>query len=214
MPVKDHYRVLSVAPSASAEEIKKAFRKLALLHHPDKANGNIASIERFAEIQEAYAVLSDRKKRSDYHYSRYRETSIHKPLPETAGDLLASALSLQKRISQFDPFRIDRDLVYFEIKDLLTTRNRQILQSANDETAVTAFTFTIMACMAPLSFDRVKELCFLLDDLYMPGTQHRQAIKDFLKSSYRLHWWNSYKVYFALLISVLLCLCIFFLTRS
>ena len=213
MPVKDHYRVLSVSPSASSEEIKKAFRKLALLHHPDKANGAVASIERFAEIQEAYAVLSDRKKRFDYHYSCYRETAIHKPLPETADDMLASATTLEKRISQLDPFRIDRDLVYFEIKDLLTTHNRQIMQSANDEIAVTTFTYTVMACMAPLSFDRVKELCRLLDELLMPGTQHRQAIKDFLKNSYRLHWWNSYKVYFALLISVLLCLCIFFLTR-
>lgn len=60
---KDYYEILGVSKTASQEEIKKAFRKLAHEHHPDKAGGNET---KFKEINEAYGVLSDKKKRADY----------------------------------------------------------------------------------------------------------------------------------------------------
>lgn len=60
---KDYYKVLGVEKTATADEIKKAFRKLAHEHHPDKKGGNEA---KFKEINEAYQVLSDQNKRSQY----------------------------------------------------------------------------------------------------------------------------------------------------
>ncbi len=63
---KDYYKILGVSKDASPEEIKKAFRKLALKYHPDKNKGNKEAEERFKEINEAYAVLSDPQKRKEY----------------------------------------------------------------------------------------------------------------------------------------------------
>ena len=60
---KDYYTTLGVPRTASQEEIKKAYRKLAHQHHPDKSGGNDA---KFKEVNEAYQVLSDPKKRSNY----------------------------------------------------------------------------------------------------------------------------------------------------
>jgi len=60
---KDYYSTLGVGKDASDDEIKKAFRKLAHKHHPDKAGGDEA---RFKEVNEAYQVLSDKEKRSQY----------------------------------------------------------------------------------------------------------------------------------------------------
>lgn len=60
---KDYYNILGVNKSASPDEIKKAFRKLAHEHHPDKKSGDEA---KFKELNEAYQVLSDQKKRSQY----------------------------------------------------------------------------------------------------------------------------------------------------
>jgi DnaJ-class molecular chaperone len=60
---KDYYKILGVEKNAGKEEIKKAFRKLAHEHHPDKNNGNDA---KFKEINEAYTVLSDDNKRQQY----------------------------------------------------------------------------------------------------------------------------------------------------
>ncbi len=66
MPETDYYKMLGVDKTASDAEIKKAYRKLALKYHPDKANGNKSFEAKFKEISEAYAVLSDKEKRHQY----------------------------------------------------------------------------------------------------------------------------------------------------
>lgn len=66
MAAKDYYEVLGLKKGATEEELKKAYRKLAVKYHPDKNPGDKAAEEKFKEINEAYAVLSDPKKRQQY----------------------------------------------------------------------------------------------------------------------------------------------------
>jgi DnaJ-class molecular chaperone len=63
---RDYYEVLGVARDASESEIKKAYRKLARQHHPDRNPGDAQAEKRFKEIQEAYDVLSDKTRRAQY----------------------------------------------------------------------------------------------------------------------------------------------------
>src|SRR5919201_5311279 len=64
--IKDPYKTLGVDKKASADEIKKAYRKLARQYHPDKNQGDEKAEERFKDIQQAYDVLSDPEKRKQY----------------------------------------------------------------------------------------------------------------------------------------------------
>ena len=66
MSNKDLYEVLGVSRSASDDEIKKAFRKLAMKYHPDRNPDNEEAVEKFKEIQNAYAILSDPQKKAAY----------------------------------------------------------------------------------------------------------------------------------------------------
>lgn len=81
----DYYKILGIDKQASAAEIKKAYRKLALKYHPDKTKGDKAMEDKFKKISEAYAVLSDPEKRNQY-------------------DTYGSA-GFQQRFSQEDIFR-------------------------------------------------------------------------------------------------------------
>src|SRR6185436_17533556 len=63
---RDYYETLGVSKTASEDEIKKAFRKLARKYHPDVAKDKKEAEARFKEINEAYEVLSDREKRKRY----------------------------------------------------------------------------------------------------------------------------------------------------
>jgi curved DNA-binding protein len=66
MEYKDYYKILGVQRNASKEEIKRAYRKLALKTHPDRNPGNAKAEESFKEINEAYQVLSDPEKKGRY----------------------------------------------------------------------------------------------------------------------------------------------------
>lgn len=77
MEYKDYYKTLGVERSATPEIIKKAYRKLAMKYHPDRNKGNKEAEEKFKDINEAYEVLSDTKKRARYDqlgdsYSQYQ----------------------------------------------------------------------------------------------------------------------------------------------
>src|ERR687890_785937 len=66
MAKRDYYEILGVSKSSSAEEIKKSYRKVAMQYHPDRNPGDKAAEEKFKEAAEAYEILSDADKRSQY----------------------------------------------------------------------------------------------------------------------------------------------------
>lgn len=83
---EDYYKIIGVGKNSSTDEVKKAYRKLALKFHPDKNPGNKEAEEKFKKINEAYAVLSDPAKRKEY-------------------DQFGSADSFKQKFSQEDIFR-------------------------------------------------------------------------------------------------------------
>src|SRR4051812_21394 len=71
---RDYYEVLGVAKEADDEEIKKAYRKLAMQYHPDRNGGDAEADEKFKEAAEAYEVLRDSEKRQ--RYDRYGHAGL------------------------------------------------------------------------------------------------------------------------------------------
>ncbi len=83
-PTKDYYGLLGIKKTANADEIRKAFRKLARKHHPDVNPGDKKAEERFKAISEANDVLSDEKKRRVYDALGYYTDQIDPATAEAA----------------------------------------------------------------------------------------------------------------------------------
>ncbi|KAG6575786.1 DnaJ protein ERDJ3B, partial [Cucurbita argyrosperma subsp. sororia] len=95
---KSYYDILQVPKGASEEQIKRAYRKLALKYHPDKNQGNEEASKRFAEISNAYEVLSDGEKRNIY--DRYGEEGL-KQHAASGGRGGGMGMNIQDIFSQF-----------------------------------------------------------------------------------------------------------------
>jgi DnaJ-class molecular chaperone len=87
MDYKDYYKILGVPKNASQDEIKRAYRKLAAKHHPDRQGSDTKASKRFTDIGEAYEVLKDPEKRKLYdkvgaNWKQYQQAGID---PDDAG---------------------------------------------------------------------------------------------------------------------------------
>ena len=83
MPQRDHYEVLGVERTASPEELKSAFKRLAAQYHPDRNPGNPTAQDRFKELNSAYQVLSDEQRRSMYYRFGHRAEAPGSPFGGT-----------------------------------------------------------------------------------------------------------------------------------
>lgn len=89
MAKQDYYQILGVKKDAKADEIKKAYRKLARKHHPDVNPNDKAAEEKFKQVQEAYDVLSDEKKRKVFDRFGYYNDNLDPDAPQYAGGAAA-----------------------------------------------------------------------------------------------------------------------------
>lgn len=210
----DYYHTLQVSQSATTDEIKKAFRKLALVYHPDKHERQDIAEIRFAEIYEAYSVLSDEDARKRYNRQLKNSNAPIFKQPATGADILELSLNLQTKLSRLDPFRTDRDLVHFEVLYLLSLRNMEILDKENNPAINRQIITNIIRCAPYLPFGTVRQIAPLLKQLIVDDGGAKKQVDLFIRDNERSHFWNRYKVLGALVFALLTCLFIFYASRK
>ncbi len=211
---KDYYGILNVPASASTEDIKKAFRKLALQYHPDKNNNASAATTKFNEIREAYQVLSDRKKRSAYNYERYAQNpkQAFRQTAFTVDDIMPLCIKLKNNIALQDPYRIDHEQLYFEIADILSEHNLGIIKEGADADKQKIIQL-ILSSTTPLPFIQLVEIAGKLKTIVPDNNTSVKELNSFLNQSKQLDIWNRYKKIAAFITAILLCIFIYFASK-
>lgn len=206
----NYYQVLNVGSNATVEEIKKAYRKLALQYHPDVSGDDLAASAKFQLVKTAYDVLSNSKARQAYHYKHFY-TNYKSPPIISANGIAMKAEELAKFAAVLDPYRLDYEGLFNQIYQLINANNLEMLLQSKDKPLIKSVILNLTNCAQLLPFDKLftvhQTLLSLADkDVEMIDYTNKKSV---LKR--RLHYWDEYKFLLALAITLVLCVVFFFL---
>jgi len=212
--VKDYYKILELPTTATLQEIKRSFRRLAQQYHPDKNEGSPMAAAHFREIQEAYQTLSDPKKREAYHYQRWYVRSTGKSFtsaPLTPTHILQECRLLQRYVASMNMFHLRYDAVSIHIRELLTTNAINLLLEQNDVAVNHAIIESVLTSIQPLPNKYFTPIAELLLQLAGNNASLRSTIEQALTNKKQRHIWDKYKWVLMVVITALICWLIYHL---
>jgi curved DNA-binding protein CbpA len=211
--LKDYYRILDVSPQSTPLEIKKSFRRLAMLYHSDKHDEDKIASAQYREIQEAYDTLTDPYKKEAYLQQRWYEQSMGRKLkgsaPLTSSTILRDALSLEKYISTLDPFRIDKEGLIQYIEQLLSDDAVEILLKENEHAILSNISGILLKSGKGFTLPQAKRLTLLLDKICKKNSAESIAIQQYLSQKTKEAKHDRWKIPLIIILTLLLCILIY-----
>lgn len=205
---KDYYRILNVKSSATTAEIKRAYRKLAMLYHPDKNPGDAIAAAIFTDAAEAYKVLGDADARKRYNYERYliAEEEYKRPV-ETLETLIQRIEKINADLKTTDPFRFNKNALLYAIQQLMP--DDMLLLPDTNKILLQQFLQQVSIAAAYLSTHQTKQLIELMQPLYAEHEWLQRTFNMLLQQQHKQERWEKYKVVLAIVVAAILCLIIF-----
>ena len=216
MYLKDYYKSLDLEPSATQQEIKKAYRKLAQQYHPDKNQNDPYASAQFAEIKEAYEVLTNPAKKEYYLQQRWYNQSIGKRKSQdviTPVTVLLQSLELEKYVSKLDEFRMDKAGLQQYILGLLSDSAIEQLKKFNDPETPREIIKIIIRAMHPLPKLYVKNITNQLYKIADEDEIAKQQIFFFIQKSNKKHSKEKITLLLIIVFTLILCLLIYLAGR-
>ena len=213
MIVKDYYKILELPTNASKTDIKKAYRRLALRYHPDKQAGSAYAAALFQEVNEAYQVLYDDKRREEYHYERWAHSNYNRKKFDqralTPEAIFKNFRELARYTASMDIFRMDQETVYYQLKQLLSDENIALLKEWNNEQINRNIIIEINRISQPLASSYLEKLIDLMMPLMVNDNNSIRKFHQAIQEKKRVEFWDKYKVIVVLITTILLCWMIF-----
>ena len=213
--LKDYYQILQIEPHSTLAEIKQAFRRLAMIYHPDKnPNDKYAEIH-FNAIKEAYEVLTNPLKKENYLQQRWYNQSIGKRRTAetiTPVSILKLVLEVEQYISRLDVHRLNKEGLSNYIDELLSADTVEKLKQFNEPEINKQIITSTLSAMQPLTMKFLGNLPERLETLADDETSLNR-IENFLKNRKKAFLWEQYKVPVIVLFTIFICLLIYFTSR-
>lgn len=182
--MKDYYTILEVPVTASVAEIKKAYRRLVMIYHPDKHNNDPYLISRFDDIKEAYETLMNPFKKDAYLQQRW----LHKAGAQTIGEetitppaVLKQALELNKAVAGMDIHRMNHVAIVSNIKKLMNTEVLEKLVAFDEQEINQTILHTLIKAIKVLPLEQAKELTDYLQPLVKNDSKGQEALSQLLQ---------------------------------
>lgn len=216
MHLKDYYGILEIESSATQQEIKKAFRQLAHQFHPDKNLNDPYATSRFAEVKEAYEVLTNPAKKEYYLQQRWYNQSLGKR--KTQGSfapvtILKQALELDKYVSKLDIHRMHKQGLADYICEMLSDSVVAQLLIFNESEINDHLIITTLKAMGPLKYTQAEIVSRLLFKLAGDHEENKKMISELLNLKKEKEKVDKYRPLIILLIVIIICFLIWWMGR-
>jgi len=216
MQLKDYYKTLRVQPTATHQQVKKSFRQLAHLYHPDKNPGNAVAEATFKEIKEAYETLANPEKREEYNYKRWYSRSVHDKFVSevlTPASIVRECSHLQEYLQTVNVLRVDYDGLSQHIRQLLNKTNIAILEQAGDENINGQIIERIIQSAGILPFSYIEPIAVSLQSIAGTHTHQAQTVRAFVRRQQQKANWQKYSTLLVVFLTILLCCIIYWVSR-
>lgn len=200
----DYYKLLGVLPNATTEEIKKAYRQLALKYHPDRNPDDKSSEAFFKRVTEAYSILSNPEKREKYNY----ENKSNQNAPDDSSqqqkgneqyeprmspqDFLSVFQKIRNEVKGVHPSRINQAALYDSLNSSLSHNNIKFLLACGDANINQQIINEVIICCKFLAYPHVENLSLKLVNL---AGSDGNAIGKILSFTEQQKYWNYWKKY-------------------
>lgn len=211
--LKDYYSILELPASASGDEIRKAYRRLAHQYHPDKKNNDPYAAAQFSDIKEAYEILSNPAKKDYYLQQRWYAQSIGKKIKQetiTPVTILKQMLELDRYASKLDVHRTNQEDLFNQIVSILSDENIDMLNSFNDRQIKKEIILLALKSGNALSYHYAIPLTERLKRLTTTEESFKRQFDQFILQHKQMNYWEKKKIWIVLFIVLLICLVIFF----
>jgi DNA mismatch repair ATPase MutS len=215
--LKDYYTILELPPSASLDEIKKAYRRLALMYHPDKKGNDPYTTAQFTEIKEAYETLTHPAKKDLYLQQRWYAQGIGQRKKQeiiTPVTVLKQLLELDRYTSRLDVHRMDKEGLYQYLISLLSNSTILALNSFHEESVNKEIIHSALKTGHYLTLNNAKDLAERMKKIAGENKELSNSIDEFMHRAVRNEYWEKRRVWIIVVIVIFLCLGIYFATRD
>ncbi len=208
--MRDHYQILGLTPEASFDEVRRAYRKLALEHHPDKNDGSVHSQAVFAEIAEAYSVLSNPEKRKKYHQRKFTSSYRQEPMILTPLKAYEELVKLKQFLQRADPYRLNTGAVALDIDVIIPSSIIDMIATKESPEFNKQFVAIFLDCLKPLNLDQYSNKLEKIAPIVEMDYSLKLLVQAGLKLKKRENRWERYKTLIAVILALSLCALIYY----
>jgi molecular chaperone DnaJ len=217
MHLKDYYTILELSPSASLDDVKKAYRRLAQLYHPDKSGDDPYAHAQFTEIKEAYETLTNPSKKDLYLQQRWYAQSAGRRRTGTVvtpASILKQLLELNRYVSRLDIHRMDKEGLFQYISEILADSSIHKLNMFREEDVNREIFNSALQTAQLLPWEHASQLIARLRKIDSVNATSEEEILEFSRRKRASEKWEKQKIWVAILVVILLSLAIFWAAKT